>query len=178
MGFQTGNSAQARSSLRDLSTVSLTRAPTQLFLALARLFHNPPGPAGRDTTFHLADQQALTSLTTFLGGAFLGRIGDRMGSNTRAWLFFGTLLQALFTMAAALCVWQSQEGDYASDRGDPSWQNALSFACIGFMSASLGLQGIMGKRVPTQFATTSACPPPAAPMPSPRTDIRPSRQSC
>lgn len=136
--------------------ISIAHRPplSQLAIALARLFHGPPGQ--RDTSFHIADQQALTSLLTFLGGAFLGRIGDRMGAKTRVWLFLGTFIQALFTMAAALCVWQSDQGDYANGRGDPSWTNALTFACIGFMSASIGLQGIMGKRVNTQFATTSA----------------------
>ena len=110
----------------------------------------------RDTSFHLADKQALTSITTFLFGAFLGRIGDRMGSKTRAWLFLGTFLQALFTMAAALCAWKSGQPSVTDSRAEPVWTNALTFAAIGFMSASMGLQGIMGKRVNTQFATTSA----------------------
>ncbi|KAI0659016.1 hypothetical protein C8Q70DRAFT_916304 [Cubamyces menziesii] len=132
-GFQTGNSVQ-------------------LALALARLFSGPSGQ--RDTSFHLADQQALTSILTFIGGASLGRIGDRMGSKTRAWLFLGTMIQALFTMAAAIAAWKSGQGSVAEIRGDPAWTNALTFVAVGFMSASLGLQGIMGKRVNTQFATT------------------------
>ncbi|KAI0777491.1 hypothetical protein BD413DRAFT_466868 [Trametes elegans] len=132
-GFQTGNSVQ-------------------LALALARLFSGPPGQ--RDTSFHLADQQALTSVLTFIGGASLGRIGDRMGPKTRAWLFLGTMIQALFTMAAALTAWKSGQASVAEVRGDPAWTNALTFVAIAFMSASLGLQGIMGKRVNTQFATT------------------------
>jgi hypothetical protein len=92
---------------------------------------------------------------TLRPGAFLGRIGDRMGAKSRLWLFMGTMIQALFTMAAALCIWKSGQLNFADDRGSPSWTNALSYTCIGFMSASLGLQGIMGKRVNTQFATTS-----------------------
>ena len=136
-GFQTGNSVQ-------------------LALALARLFSGPAGQ--RDTSFHIADQQALTSILTFIGGAFLGRIGDRMGAKTRAWLALGTFIQALFTMAAALCAWKSGQGSVAEIRGNPAWTNALTFAALGFISASLGLQGIMGKRVNSQFATTSACP--------------------
>jgi hypothetical protein len=39
----------------------------QLALALARLFEGPPGQ--RDTTFHNADQLALTSLISFAIGA-------------------------------------------------------------------------------------------------------------
>ncbi len=132
-GFQTGNSVQ-------------------LALALARLFSGPPGQ--RDTSFHLADQQALTSVLTFIAGSAIGRVGDKMGAKTRAWLFIGTLIQALFTMAAALTAWKSGQGSIAEVRGDPAWSNALTFVAVGFMSASMGLQGIMGKRVNTQFATT------------------------
>ncbi|KZT32176.1 hypothetical protein SISSUDRAFT_1055873 [Sistotremastrum suecicum HHB10207 ss-3] len=130
-GFQTGNTVQ-------------------LSLALARLFQGPI----RDTSFHIADKQALTSLLTFLFGAFIGRLGDKIGAKSRLWLFLGTMIQALFTMAAAVTLWQSHQGSFAANRGDPAWTNALTFATIGFVSASLGLQGIMGKRVNTQFATT------------------------
>ncbi|KAM5534719.1 hypothetical protein V8D89_011583 [Ganoderma adspersum] len=132
-GFQTGNSVQ-------------------LALALARLFSGPPGQ--RDTSFHIADQQALTSVLTFIAGSAIGRVGDKMGAKTRAWLFLGTFIQALFTMAAALTAWKSGQGSVAEVRGDPAWSNALTFVAVGFMSASMGLQGIMGKRVNTQFATT------------------------
>jgi len=131
--FQTGNSVQ-------------------LALALARLFQGSPGH--RDSSFHLPDKQALTSLITFLFGAFIGRIGDRVGAKTRAWLFLGTLLQALFTMAAAISLWKSGQGSVASSRYVPAWSSAGTYACLGLMSASMGLQGIMGKRVNTQFATT------------------------
>lgn len=134
----------------------------QLALALARLFQGSSGH--HDTSFHLPDKQALTSLTTFLFGAFLGRIGDRIGARTRAWLFLGTFIQALFTMAAAISLWKSGAGSVASTRDVPAWSNAGTYACLGLMSASMGLQGIMGKRVNTQFATTSASlsssPPP------------------
>jgi len=131
--FQTGNSLQ-------------------LALGLARLFHG--SPEHRDTSFHIADKQALTSLTTFLFGAFIGRIGDRIGTKTRLWLFLGTFIQALFTMAAAISLWKSGQGSLASIRSEPAWTNAGTYACLGLMSASMGLQGIMGKRVNTQFATT------------------------
>jgi hypothetical protein len=78
-----------------------------------------------------------------------------MGAKTRAWLLLGTFIQALLTMAAALTIWQSNQGSIGTNRGDIAWSNALAFASLGFISASLGLQGIMGKRVNTQFATTS-----------------------
>lgn len=132
-GFQTGNFAQ-------------------LALALARLFSGPKG--FQDHTFHIADQQALTSLISFNAGAFIGRWGDHIGSHTRIWMFMGTMIQALFTMAAAVTIWQSGQLSVADDRGHPSWTNALSFICLAFMSASLGVQGIQGKRLNTQFTTT------------------------
>ncbi|KAH9933868.1 uncharacterized protein B0H18DRAFT_1082947 [Fomitopsis serialis] len=129
-GFQTGNTVQ-------------------LALALARLFSKPT-----DHSFHIADRQALCSLITFNVGAFIGRLGDRMGPQSRAWLMLGTFIQALFTMAAAVAAWQSGQISVATDRFNPAWTNALSFVALGFLSASIGLQGIMGKRVNTQFTTT------------------------
>lgn len=70
----------------------------QLALALARLFENPVG--GRDYTFHKADQQALCSVITFLLGAALGRIGDKMGAKTRLWMFLGKLHPKPYRMHA------------------------------------------------------------------------------
>ena len=119
-------------------------------LAIARLF----SPGNTDFTFHIADRQALTSLITFILGAFVGRLGDKIGPKTRLWLFLGTLIQALMTMAAAVSIWQGHQGSLAAARGDPSWTNTLGFVGLGWMSASIGLQGIMGKRVNSQFATT------------------------
>ena len=108
----------------------------------------------KDTSFHAADRQAITSLLTFNVGAFLGRIGDRIGCHVRLWLVLGTFIQTLFTMAAAITIWQSGSLSIADDRGNPSWTNALSYVALAFMSASLGLQGIMGKKLNTQFTTT------------------------
>jgi MFS family permease len=93
---------------------------------------------------------------TFIFGAFIGRLGDKLGCKTRLWLALGTFIQTVFTMAAAISIWQSQQGSVADSRANPAWTNTLSFVCIGFMSASMGLQGIMGKRVNTQFTTTGA----------------------
>jgi len=132
-GFQTGNFVQ-------------------LALALARLFSGPK--ATQDHTFHIADQQALTSLLCFNGGAFIGRWGDHIGAHKRLWLVIGTMIQTLLTMAAAIAIWQSGELSVADVRDNPSWTNPLSFVCLGFMSMSLGVQGIQGKRLNTQFTTT------------------------
>jgi len=132
-GFQTGNFAQ-------------------LALALARLFEGAPG--SRDQTFHKADQQALCSLISFNAGAFIGRLGDRIGAHKRIWLIVGTLIQALFTMASAIAFWKSGQPSISGERDLPSWTNALTFVGLAFMSASLGVQGILGKRLNTQFGTT------------------------
>ncbi|TFK33974.1 hypothetical protein BDQ12DRAFT_700588 [Crucibulum laeve] len=132
-GFQTGNFAQ-------------------LALALARLFEGAPG--FRDNTFHRADQQALCSLISFNLGAFVGRIGDRVGAHKRIWLITGTFIQAVFTMAAAIAFWKSGQSSIANQRDDPAWTNTLTFVGLAFMSASLGVQGILGKRLNTQFGTT------------------------
>lgn len=64
------------------------------------------------------------------------------------------MIQALFSMAAAIAIWQSGQGSIAPNRSSPAWNNSVSFVCLGFMSASMGLQGIMGKRINSQFATT------------------------
>lgn len=61
-------------------------------------------------------------------------------------------------MGGAIALWQSHQGSVASGRDVPSWNKAGTYACLGLISASMGLQGIMGKRVNTQFATTSASP--------------------
>jgi len=57
-------------------------------------------------------------------------------------------------MGGAIALWKSHEGSVASGRDVPSWTKAGTYACLGLISASMGLQGIMGKRVNTQFATT------------------------
>ena len=82
-------------------------------------------------------------------GAFLGRIGDRIVSRSRGWLFLGTFV--LFTMAAAILLWKGGEPSFSTN--GPT--NVEGYAAFAFVSASMGLQGIMGKRVNTQFATTS-----------------------
>jgi len=134
-GFQTGNFAQ-------------------LALAIARLWEVAPSGVGRDTSFHIADRQAITSLLSFNAGAFFGRLGDRMGPHKRIWLVLATFVQALLTMAAALVIWKSGQSSIAALRGDPSWTTTLTFVGLAFMSASLGVQGIVGKRLNTQFTTT------------------------
>ncbi|KAG2003253.1 hypothetical protein CC2G_003871 [Coprinopsis cinerea AmutBmut pab1-1] len=130
-GFQTGNFAQ-------------------LGIAIARLWEGTPG----STHFHRADQQALCSLIAFNAGSFLGRIGDKIGPQKRLWLVLGTFIQALLTMAGAIAFWKSGQNDLADTRAIPAWSNVLSFVGLAFISASLGLQGVLGKRLNTAFGTT------------------------
>ncbi|KXN83292.1 hypothetical protein AN958_01625 [Leucoagaricus sp. SymC.cos] len=163
-GFQTGNFAQKPVNrlnlLSDVISFSAifvwcgfqTGNFAQLALALARLFEGPPG--FRDTSFHIADQQALCSLLSFQLGAFFGRLGDKIGPHKRIWLIFGTFMQAVLTMAGAIAFWKSGEPSISGARDDPAWHNVLTFVGLAFMSASLGTQGIVGKRLNTQFGTT------------------------
>ncbi|KAJ6521598.1 hypothetical protein B0H19DRAFT_1203794 [Mycena capillaripes] len=125
-GFQTGNSVQ-------------------LFIAIAR----------RNTAFHIADRQAITSLLSFQTGAFFGRLAERMGPHKRSWLVLSTLVQVMLTMAGALVIWKSGQDHFiAAKRGDRSWTNALTFIGLAFMSASLGIQGVVAKRLNTQLNAT------------------------
>ncbi|KAL5513508.1 hypothetical protein ACEPAH_3907 [Sanghuangporus vaninii] len=130
-GFQTGNTVQ-------------------LAVAVGRFMTS----SDVNFTFIKADQQALVSLLSYLVGGYMARYGDRMGSNTRAWLTLGTLLQALLTMAAALTIWKSGEPSTAMSRGGDSWENALSFVSLAFVSASMGLQGVMARRISSHFGAT------------------------
>lgn len=131
----------------------LNHRSQKLAIALGRLFEGPPGH--RDQTFHKADQQALCSLISFIAGSFIGRFGDKIGPTKRIWLMTGCFITTLFTMAAAIAFWKSGQPSIASDRAVPAWTDALSFVGLGFMSASLGLQGILAKRLNTQFGTSS-----------------------
>lgn len=79
-GFQTGNAAQ-------------------LGLAIAKIFTSDEH---KTIGFQKMDQQALTSLLTFLMGAVVGQLGNRVGGRKRIWLIGATLGQMLLMMAAAL----------------------------------------------------------------------------
>ncbi|KAF7357382.1 Aldedh domain-containing protein [Mycena sanguinolenta] len=80
--------------------------------------------------------------------------GDRIGPHERIWLMLTTLVNVLLIMTAALVIWSSGQSSVAAMRGDPSWTNALTFVVLAFRSASLGVQGIVGKRLNTQFTST------------------------
>lgn len=128
--FQTGNSLR-------------------LALAFARLFDTQHEP-----TFDVPDGLALCSLLMFVVGAFVGRLGDKLGCKTRLWMTLGTFVQTLFTLVATIAIWKSHQGSIADDPAHPAWTSVLSFVSIGCMSMSMGLQGIMGRRINTQFGTT------------------------
>jgi hypothetical protein len=107
-----------------------------------------------DRRFHRNDQQALTSFLAFNFGASLCRIGDKVGPLTSLWLVLGTVVQALLTMAASIVIWKSGQPSTATNSA-LAWTDLLSFFCIVFLSASLGLQGGMAKKLNTSFGTTS-----------------------
>ncbi|KAF7323668.1 hypothetical protein MKEN_00587600 [Mycena kentingensis (nom. inval.)] len=149
-GFQTGNFAQVRHPV--VVSLSTVQYVPQLALAVARIL-GTTNPA--DRVLLPADILALTSLLAFNFGAFTGgRIGDRIGAQTRAWLVSGTLLQAALTFGAGLCVQLSGEESVSAGRGTPAWTSLLSSVAMGLMAASLGVQGVIGKRLGTNFSTT------------------------
>ncbi|OAX42475.1 hypothetical protein K503DRAFT_683225 [Rhizopogon vinicolor AM-OR11-026] len=129
---------------------SQTGNTIQLALAVARLLKG-----AHNYSLHLVEKQALCSLVTFAFGVFIGgRVGDRIGCKTRAWLFMGTFIQALFTMTSAILMWEGRERSLADASDNAAWSDTLSFLFTGFLSASMGLQGVMAKRVDTHFSTT------------------------
>ncbi|KAK7434054.1 hypothetical protein VKT23_020380 [Stygiomarasmius scandens] len=126
---------------------------TQLAIAVARLWE------GERKHFLLADRQALTSLLSFIIGALVARFGGNlMGARSRGWFILGTFLQALLTMAAAISIWQSGQGypGISDDRftTGPAWNDEVSFLCLVFMSASMGMQGLMSLRLKTNSGAT------------------------
>ncbi|KAJ7484400.1 hypothetical protein FB451DRAFT_1028032 [Mycena latifolia] len=129
-GFQTGNFAQA----------ACARLCPAAEYRRVHLLHCRP------TGCHLSSRVQL--------GAFIGRIGDRLGPQTRLWLVSGTVVQAVFTIIAGICIQQSGQGSVAIVRGEPSWTNGWTSVGLALMAASLGLQGIMSKRLNTHFSTS------------------------
>ncbi|KAI6037636.1 hypothetical protein EDC04DRAFT_2133459 [Pisolithus marmoratus] len=128
---------------------SQTGNTIQLSIAIGRFLDKEP-----DHLYRLTDRLALTSLLSFILGGFVGRIGERVGYGARVWLVCGTLLQALLTVGAAIALWKSHMPWYAAPGSGPVWTTVLAFLGYGFMSASMGLQGVMAKRLNTQFATS------------------------
>ncbi|KAH8825258.1 hypothetical protein DL96DRAFT_1737862 [Flagelloscypha sp. PMI_526] len=110
---------------------------TQLAVAVARLWEGPPST--RDITFQVADQQALTAVLSFNIGIVFGRVGDSIGAKKRIWLFATTLVQCTMTTTACIALWKSGE-------------QSIPDSCL--MSANLGMQGVMAKRLNTQFGTS------------------------
>lgn len=128
---------------------SQTGNTIQLSISIGRLLDKQP-----DRFFHIADRLALTSLLSFVLGGFVGRVGETVGYSARIWLVCGTLLQALLTVGAAIAIWKSHMPWYAEPGSGPIWTSTLAFLGYGFMSASMGLQGVMAKRLNTQFSTS------------------------
>ena len=81
----------------------------------------------------------------------MAQIGDKIGNNTRLWFFLGSLFQALLTAIAAITIHLGGQGSIASVRGSPAWTNPLGDVALGFASASMGLQGVMAKRLKSEF---------------------------
>ncbi|KAG8687925.1 hypothetical protein FRC09_013200 [Ceratobasidium sp. 395] len=110
----------------------------------------------RDTGLRKGDAQALASLLSFLFGAFCGRLGDRIGPKKRVWLIACSIIQALFTLAAALCCKVNGESSFAGARGSEhaNWGTVLGFCTLAFASAAMGLQAHAGVRIGNIFNST------------------------
>ncbi|KIK63746.1 hypothetical protein GYMLUDRAFT_40815 [Collybiopsis luxurians FD-317 M1] len=133
-GFQSGNTVQ-------------------LAIAVARNWE------GTNEGFSISDKQALASLTTFVFGSLLARSGEVLfPPKSRGWLWLGTLLQALLTMASAIASWKSGQGypGISDDRFSvgPAWSDPVSYLTLIFMSMSMGFQGIMSIRLKTNSGAT------------------------
>ena len=132
-------------------TVLLQGNTVQLAAAIARLFS---GPDQNPRYFHPADRLALCSLVSFVLGAFLGQIGDRIGPKTRLWTIGATALQAGLMAGAFVAIIVSNQASFATDRGDVAWADAPGLVGLGLMSAGMGLQGIVAKRLNSHYGTT------------------------
>jgi hypothetical protein len=111
-----------RSTLQQRSLSQLTPQTARFFsarsgLAVARNF--APREA-RTYVFEKPDQQALTSLLSFLLGTSLGRIGDRWGCKRRGWLATSSVIQAVLLTAAAVLAHYSGEPSVALYGFSPS----------------------------------------------------------
>ncbi|KAF8487964.1 hypothetical protein JB92DRAFT_3148385 [Gautieria morchelliformis] len=85
----------------------------------------------------------------------------RNAARNRAWLVSGTLLQAALTLLAAALVWLGVRAGRAATLPfaalgpeAPVWATWYGYVAIALASASMGLQGGMGKKLGTGFATT------------------------
>ncbi|TFK25357.1 hypothetical protein FA15DRAFT_668583 [Coprinopsis marcescibilis] len=157
-GFQTGNFAQlALAFARRLESVFLT-TPAPTAFTVRPVLQNVPPPS---------EAQSFCSLVAFIAGLLIfGRLGDKIGTHKRGWLVGGTLIQACLTLASALTFWSLEAapipalavavgaGDAAFSTQTVAVVSMRYFFGIACLSASLGVQGIMARRLNTPFSTT------------------------
>ncbi|KAH8828537.1 hypothetical protein DL96DRAFT_1709818 [Flagelloscypha sp. PMI_526] len=125
---------------------------TQLINAIPRLFQTDA-----PHTFRLVDRQALVCLLAFFLGALFGHpkaLLNQRSPTSRFWLIFSTAIQALCTAAASVLIWTSRSGTIATDSLHEVWQNRWTFVALGFISFSLGLQGVVARGLNTPFGAT------------------------
>ncbi|EAU81392.2 hypothetical protein CC1G_05222 [Coprinopsis cinerea okayama7 len=152
VGFQTGNFTQLALSFARTIEAYLWGPPES-----AVFFVQHPPVATR--LMPPAEQLAACSIFSFVLGTFLfGRIGDRIGTHKRGWLVFGTLFQALLTLASAITFrLLEQEPSIPPTIASLNPLTTVSlkyFFGIACLSMSLGVQGIMARRLATAFSTT------------------------
>lgn len=128
-----------------------TGSMVQLSAAIARLFS---GPDENASYFHPEDRLALCSLLSFIAGAAFGQVGDRLGPKKRLWLVGSTALQAGLMAGSFIALRVPNVGSYADARGSTPWHVTGGYFGIGLLAASMGLQGIVAKRLNTHYGTS------------------------
>ena len=128
----------------------------QLAIALAKLIELNLSSKPLYHAFSETQQQALCSLLAFMfSAALFGRIGDIIGTHKRYWLVLCSLISTLFTLIGTIAIWLSHSNAIATNRGTPAWTNVLTLVGVGFMSSSVGVQGVQAKKLGTHFGSTS-----------------------
>ena len=101
--------------------------------------------------------------------AIFGRLGDYLGTHKKGWLVGGTLIQALLTLVSAITFHLLESdaplGTSFHFLAEFAHGSGLYFVGIACLSASLGVQGIMARRLGSAFSTTSESVPYHHPTP-------------
>ena len=128
--------------------------------------------------FRTSDYQALISIVAF---AIAAQIGGRLSPwkrKSRVTISASALLQFLLTLGAVVTSCESRlhchysrylgltresfecpadyckEPAFSLNRAEPSWHDGYGLATIGLLSASFGLQGVVGEVLCTSFTAT------------------------
>ncbi|KAK9898633.1 hypothetical protein P389DRAFT_36432 [Cystobasidium minutum MCA 4210] len=133
VGYQTGNTVQTAA-------------------AIARTMYDP-----RNTLHHFRanDWQALCSLLSFVIACQVGgRFHFRLSRTSRIWIMSSVFVQMLLTIGAAVAAFYTDGPTFNLSRENPSFHNTAGFLMIALLSASMGLQGVVGESLGSGFTAT------------------------